>query len=174
MELLQELGGAAGPELELVARSAGQVTAALQFLRLAFGAAGAGDRVSLDGLSRIVRPWFDHQRPVLRWPEAPAELSLREARLLANLLQIAVSVLPRGGEVAVEAAPGRLSVHAAGRSLLIPEPARDWLAGAPGLPLPSPRDLHWLAAARSAAACAMAVQLETADALASLSARGRA
>lgn len=173
VELLQELGAAAGPELDLVARSAGQVTAALQFLRLAFGTAGADDRVSLDGLARTVRPWFDHQRPVLRWPETPADLTLREARLLANLLQIAVSVLPRGGEVAVEAAPGRLSVHAAGRTLLIPDQARDWLTDAPGLPLPSPRDLHWLVAARSAAACGLRLGIETADGFATLTARDR-
>lgn len=170
VELMRELGAGAGPELDLIGGAAGQLSAALAFLRLAFGTAGDAP-AGLPAVQRTVRAWFAHQRPTLRWPDAQGEIAAPRARLLANLLQIAVSALPRGGEVAVETGPGpRLSVHAAGRVLLLPEGAEAVLAGAADAPAASAREIHWTAAVRHARACGARLALTRGDDLLTLSA----
>jgi histidine phosphotransferase ChpT len=152
VELMRELGGPPGPELDLVAESADKLSASLQFLRLAFGAAPAGESAGLAGLRRIAARWFAHQRATLDWPESGGETTRRAARLRLNLLQAAASALPRGGAVRVtERAGGGFSVRAEGPVVAPPEAAELWLADAPEAPAPTPRDVHWLLAGRHAA-----------------------
>lgn len=171
VELMREIGGPPGPELDLVADSADKLSASLQFLRLAFGAAPAGESAGLSGVRRIARRWFAHQRAELDWPDTGADTTRRAARLRLNLLQCAASALPRGGAVRVEErADGGFVVTAEGRTVAPPEAAELWLADAPAAPAPSPRDLHWLLAGRHAREAHAGLALKRAEASLTLSA----
>ncbi|HKK34712.1 MAG TPA: histidine phosphotransferase family protein [Paracoccaceae bacterium] len=151
VELMREIGGPPGPELDLVADSADKLAASLQFLRLAFGPAPAGESAGLAGVRRIARRWFAHQRAELDWPEGDGDSTRRAARLRLNLLQAAASSLPRGGMVTMrERATGGFAVRAEGPVVAAPEPAELWLSDAPAAPPPTPRDVHWLLAGRHA------------------------
>lgn len=153
VELLREApgGGDGAPELDLIGASASNLSATLQFLRAAFGAAQPGERQGLPALQRLARGWFAHQRATLDWPEATGETTRRAGRLTLNLLQCAASCLPRGGTVALRPTPeGGFAVTAEGPTLILPEAAEAWLAARPDAPAPEPRTLHWYLAGRHA------------------------
>lgn len=165
VELLRELDRTAdGAELQLIGSSARMASASLQFLRIAFGAATPGDAMGLAQVQRAARMWFDHQRPDLLWPDAAGETTRAAARLLFNFMQVAVSSLPRGGVVRVEAGDlgpaGRRRIAVIGEAPLI-RPAADaglWLSGGASQEPPSPRDVHYLAAAAHARAAGAPVR----------------
>lgn len=163
VELMQEISpGADGAELQLIGRSAQMASASLQFLRLAFGAAPPDDAMGLPALQRTARLWFGFQRPELVWADAQGETTRASARLLCNFLQIAVSCLPRGGEIAVsvtrdEEGETMLEVTADG-PVVAPSPeAERWLAGRSAETPASPRDAHYLAAAAHARAAGVII-----------------
>ena len=173
VELLTEMGGAAadGPELRLIAASADNLSATLQFLRIAFGAAPVGERQGLPALQRVARAWFAHQRPSLDWPDLPGETTRRAARLRLNLLQAAASCLPRGGEVRVVERPdGGFEVTASGAGLAAPESAESWLSGDVHAPRPQPREVHWVLAGRHAREAGASVELVRGEARLTLAA----
>jgi histidine phosphotransferase ChpT len=160
VELIEEVGPAnAEEELQLVARAAGAASAQLQFLRLAFGAAQAEEAMGWAALRRTALAWAETQRAGLAWPETGGETTRAEARLLCNLLQSAVSALPRGGEIGVEAGPAGLAATARGEGAALSAEAAAWLAGAPAAAAPGPRDIHHLAAAAHAAALGRRVEV---------------
>ncbi|MFO7856429.1 MAG: histidine phosphotransferase family protein [Paracoccaceae bacterium] len=164
VELMREIGGPPGPELDLVADSAEKLGASLQFLRLAFGPAPAGESAGLAGVHRIARRWFAHQRAELDWPDGAGDTTRRAARLRLNLLQAAASSLPRGGVVAMrERESGGFAVRAEGPAVVAPESAELWLTDAPAAPRPTPRDVHWLLAGRHAAEAHAGLALHRTD-----------
>jgi histidine phosphotransferase ChpT len=83
--------------------SAGQALARLQFLRIAFGAAGsAGAELDLTEVGRLVQGLLagskvqvDWQAPHMNWPKD-------WAKLLMNATMLGAECLPRGGDVRVE------------------------------------------------------------------------
>ncbi len=89
--------------LRLVAASAEQAAARLQFARIAFGAAGsAGAELDLAEVGRIMigllkggKVELDWQAQALNWPKD-------WAKLLMNAVLVAADCLPRGGKVMVE------------------------------------------------------------------------
>lgn len=151
VELLREMGAAGGEELELIARSAGMASATLQFLRIAFGAAPPGDAMSCAAVQRAARDWCAFQRAELDWPPQEGETTRAAARMIFNLMQAALSALPRGGVLRVEAPPpagGRrmVIVRAEGAQPRLPEGAAEWLSCAAAPCAPGPREVHFLAA----------------------------
>ncbi|MEO0680222.1 MAG: histidine phosphotransferase family protein [Pseudomonadota bacterium] len=157
LELMREIGGprsAHGAELELIGRSADAAAAVLQLYRLAFGAASPTERTPRAAARRVMARWMVHQRADLDWPDdrGAEDLPRAAARLLCNMVQIGVALLPRGGLVRVEQADdvGALRVRAEGQTGALPENAAAWLDGEAPAPDPSPREVHLALAGRHA------------------------
>src|SRR5882724_9111192 len=89
--------------LRLVAQSAEQAAARLQFCRIAFGAAGsAGAELDLSEMGRIMTGLLKGGKVELNWQAHPANWPKDWAKLLMNAVLAAADCLPRGGRVAVE------------------------------------------------------------------------
>src|SRR5438067_6383774 len=106
--------------LKLVAASAEQAAARLQFARIAFGAAGsAGAELDLTEVSRILFGLLKGGKVELVW-QAPAINWPKDwAKLLMNVVLSAADCLPRRGRVMVDtptdpSAPPRFSIAAQG------------------------------------------------------------
>lgn len=84
--------------LGLLAQSAEQAARRLKFYRIAFGAGGSlGDRIDLGEFKDAVEGQFGGGRVKLDWSTVIGPLGKQSAKLLANLLLVAVSGMPRGG-----------------------------------------------------------------------------
>ncbi len=89
--------------LKLVASSAAQAAARLQFARLAFGAAGsAGAQLDLTEVGRIVEGLVRGSKVEIEWRAAVLNWPKDWAKLLMNATLLAHDCLPRGGRVTVE------------------------------------------------------------------------
>ncbi|MEM1313258.1 MAG: histidine phosphotransferase family protein [Pseudomonadota bacterium] len=168
LELLSELGrgaGTPGAELQLIADSARAASDTLQFYRLAFGAASATEETGAASARRVILGWAAHQKPQAVWTPTVEAMPRAAARLLCNLVQCAVSALPRGGAATVvsDIAGDALAVEARGPTVTLPEAAAAWLSAAPAAPTPSPRDAHFIAAARHAAAIDARIKVSFSD-----------
>lgn len=111
--------------LDLIAKSARQASARLQFARLAFGAAGsAGAQIDTGDAETVARGFIQDDRTTLEWQVPRALLPKNRVKLLLNLLLVAGATIPRGGSIRVEAAgdgeTGGFVVHTAGSHARIP------------------------------------------------------
>src|SRR5262245_51065311 len=89
--------------LRLVAASAEQAAARLQFARIAFGAAGsAGAELDLAEVGRILSGLLKGGKVELVWQAAAVNWPKDWAKLLMNAVVVAADSLPRGGKVHVE------------------------------------------------------------------------
>ncbi|MGQ0742398.1 MAG: histidine phosphotransferase family protein [Alphaproteobacteria bacterium] len=89
--------------LRLVAASAEQAAARLQFARIAFGAAGsAGAELDLTEVARVVSGLLRGGKVELVWRVSQVNWPKDWAKLLMNAALIAADCLPRGGRVTVE------------------------------------------------------------------------
>jgi|SRR5262245_24226169 len=125
--------------LRLVAASAEQAAARLQFARIAFGAAGsAGAELDLAEVGRIMAGLFKGGKVELDWQAQAVNWPKDWAKLIMNTVLVAGDCLPRGGKVSVEtgdaAAPG-FRIRAAGTIARITPEAERALAGEPGTAL---------------------------------------
>lgn len=90
--------------MELIKLSAGQASAKLQFLRLAFGAGGSAPGViSCDELKTLSLGVFDGGKVEINWDVEVDGLSKPAARTLLNLVMLGMQVIPRGGTMLVQA-----------------------------------------------------------------------
>ncbi|WP_454684439.1 histidine phosphotransferase ChpT [Ancylobacter moscoviensis] len=93
--------------LDLIAKSAKQASARLQFARLAFGAAGsAGAQIDTGDAEKVARGFIEDDRTSLEWQVPRVLAPKNKVKLLLNLLIVATSTIPRGGRIAVEATGG--------------------------------------------------------------------
>ena len=89
--------------LRLVAASAEQAAARLQFARIAFGAAGsAGAELDLAEVGRIMAGLLKGGKVELVWRAPALNWPKDWAKLLMNAVLAAADCLPRGGKVTVE------------------------------------------------------------------------
>lgn len=123
--------------LKLVASSAEQAAARLQFARIAFGAAGsAGAELDLMEVGRIVRGLLRGGKVEIDWRAASVNWPKDWAKLLMNASLLATDSLPRGGSVRVETssdptAPSfKVTAHGQGARLM--EDVERSLRGEPG------------------------------------------
>ena len=92
--------------IKLVTMSADQALARIQFMRIAFGAAGsAGAELDLGEIGRLVTGLLEGGKVQLVW-NVP---KLYWAKLLMNATLLAADCLPRGGVVTVETGPDAAS-----------------------------------------------------------------
>ncbi|NNC38787.1 MAG: hypothetical protein HKO02_15120 [Hyphomonadaceae bacterium] len=90
--------------MELIKLSAGQASAKLQFLRLAFGAGGSAPGViSCDELKKLSLNVFDGGKVDIKWNVEVDGLDKPAARVLLNLVMLGMQVIPRGGVMDVQA-----------------------------------------------------------------------
>jgi histidine phosphotransferase ChpT len=146
--------------MALIRKSAFQASAKLQFARLAYGAAGsAGAEIDLRDAERVARDFVQGGKHTLSWDGAPATLPKDKAKLLLNLVALAVSALPRGGTIEVAVGEGAFRVLAKGDAARLPEHAAKLLQGAAGATLDS-HSIQAYYAARVAVAAGMNVRAE--------------
>ncbi|MEW5424309.1 histidine phosphotransferase family protein [Amorphus sp. 3PC139-8] len=90
--------------MQLVEKSARQASAALQLMRLAYGAGGsAGSMIDLADATKLLTHHFEHERADLEI-ELPIAVAPRSAvKVLLNLALFAVRAIPRGGLIRVAA-----------------------------------------------------------------------
>ena len=122
--------------LDLIAKSARQASARLQFARLAFGAAGsAGAQIDTGDAETVARGFIVDDRTRLEWEVPRALLPKNRVKLLLNLLLVAVATIPRGGRIAVSATgegeAGGFRLVTAGSHARIPPHLPQLLAGEP-------------------------------------------
>jgi len=106
MEVLEDERDPAmrGEAIKLVTVSADQALARIQFMRIAFGAAGsAGAELDLGEIGRLVSGLLLGGKIQLTWNVPQLYWGKDWAKLLMNSTLLAADCLPRGGTVTVEA-----------------------------------------------------------------------
>src|SRR6185312_11542751 len=92
--------------IRLVTSSAEQALARIQFMRIAFGAAGsAGAELDLSEIGRLVTGLLAGGKVQLDWNVPRVYWAKDWAKLLMNASLLAADCLPRGGTVTVTVAP---------------------------------------------------------------------
>ncbi|HVV66435.1 MAG TPA: histidine phosphotransferase family protein [Rhizomicrobium sp.] len=110
LEVLEDERDAAmrADALKIVASSASQALARIQFMRIAFGAAGsAGAELDLGEVGRLVEGLFAGSKINLEWNAPHAGWPKDWAKLLMNATLLAADCLPRGGVVRVSVEAGK-------------------------------------------------------------------
>jgi len=89
--------------IKLVTMSADQALARIQFMRIAFGAAGsAGAQIDSGDAETISRGFLEDDKTKLVWNLPRAILPKNRIKLLLNMLLIAGQAIPRGGTITVD------------------------------------------------------------------------
>jgi len=89
--------------LNLIRLSAGQASAKLQYLRIAFGAAGSAPGIiSMEEIKGHVEGMFGSGKANIIWGTDQIGLEKSRARLLLNLIMLAVQAIPRGGDLTIQ------------------------------------------------------------------------
>jgi histidine phosphotransferase ChpT len=129
---------------DLVQKSARQASAKLQFARLAFGASGgAGAEIDMTEAGRCAAALMEREKAELDWQVAASLLPKAQAKLLMNLLLVALNSVARGGRITVNAerqdGETVLRVVAEGDRAKLPAGVKEVIAeGA----MPNPLDAH--------------------------------
>lgn len=153
IELMGEDGSMAEDAMALIVKSSAQASRRLAFFRTAFGLGGAtGPRAVSEGRD-LAAALFDKGRAELDWPPeatrcAEGVVGPLAVKLLLNLVLLGVDCLPRGGAVAVRAAPMGdgvgIAVTAAGEGARLRDGVADAMAADPA---PDALSAHTVAAA---------------------------
>jgi histidine phosphotransferase ChpT len=120
--------------LKIVTSSANQALARLQFMRLAFGAAGsAGAELDLGEVNRLIVGLMPMGRVSLDWDAPHVQWPKDWAKLLMNAVLIAADCMPRGGVVRVEShgegQPPGFKITATGQGARVSEDVERALKG---------------------------------------------
>ncbi len=90
--------------MDLVKTSAGQASDKLKFLRLAFGAGtSAPGVIGTEQIKTLVNDMYGSGKANLLWDVDSEGLDKTHARLLLNLVMIAIQSIPRGGDLTIGA-----------------------------------------------------------------------
>jgi len=120
--------------IRLVTSSAEQALARIQFMRIAFGAAGsAGAELDLAEIGRLITGLLAGGKTSLIWETGAAYWPKDWAKLIMNATLLAADCLPRGGTVTVRigadpAIPG-FRIHAAGTHIRVADDVQRLLRG---------------------------------------------
>jgi len=105
LEVLEDERDAAmrADALRIVTSSAAQALARLQFMRIAFGAAGsAGAELDLGEVGRLIAGLLSGGKITLHWEAPHVNWPKDWAKLVMNAALIAADCLPRGGTLRIE------------------------------------------------------------------------
>jgi histidine phosphotransferase ChpT len=112
MELMELSGAARTPEFDLTADSVQNANAKLNFFRIAFGPATAGE-LSPPEITRTLDEVFNSTRCQIDW-QITDSIDRNDAKRLFLLLQCLSSALPRGGAITVSRTSNRTTLAATG------------------------------------------------------------
>jgi histidine phosphotransferase ChpT len=120
--------------LDLIRKSARNASAKLQFARIAFGAAGsAGSSVDTGYAQQLTEQLVADEKATLNWNTPRLYVEKNRVKLLMNLVVIALSCIPIGGNIDVtmegDAENPVFRVDARGPRPRIPPHLEDMLAG---------------------------------------------
>jgi histidine phosphotransferase ChpT len=119
--------------IRLVTSSAEQALARIQFMRIAFGAAGsAGAELDLSEIGRLITGLLAGGKTTLDWQTGQAYWPKDWAKLVMNATLLAADCLPRGGTVTVKVGAGTtpsFHIHATGTHVRIAEDVERILKG---------------------------------------------
>jgi histidine phosphotransferase ChpT len=88
---------------DLIVKSTKHARAKLEYARVAYGASStAGTDLDTRECERVAKLLFETEKPNLDWQVAPMLLPKHKAKLMMNMLLIALAGVPRGGIVRVE------------------------------------------------------------------------
>lgn len=126
---------------QMIGNAARQAQAKLEYARLAYGASSTqGTEFDTRECARVAQILFDIEKADLDWQIAPMFLPKNKAKLLMNMLLIAVAAVPRGGMVTVsaegEAGAETLLISATSdpeqrQRTLMPQGVEEMVAGTP-------------------------------------------
>jgi histidine phosphotransferase ChpT len=152
LELIGEDEGMRDMAMDLIAKSAAQASAKLQFARIAYGAAGGSPTLDPGEAGRLVAGLFAGERAALDWQWDGPATEREKVKVAMLLAAFAAAAVPRGGTVTVREAGGGVTVTAEGMNVRTPpflevltegaEPA-DPRAVQPLLVARLARDLGW-------------------------------
>lgn len=90
--------------MELIRTSSKQASGKLQYLRLAFGAGGSAPGIiAISEIKSLVDGMYGDSKATIIWKTQLDGLPKDSARLLLNLIMLAVQAIPRGGDLTIEA-----------------------------------------------------------------------
>ena len=92
--------GAFGPELDLIAESAVNATARLQFFRVAFGTAGT-EPLASENLRTLMSDFFGEARLQIKW-HATGDHARSDIQLVLLAIMCCETALPFGGQITVD------------------------------------------------------------------------
>lgn len=176
LELLEMAGGMRGPEAALISDSVAAARARVRLFRLAFGHAGADQRLPMAELREVLaeRESLGRLSVVL---DGTGDLSRGAAQLIVLSAMCLATGLPWGGRVLVCRAETGTQPGAASGWRLVAEAARtrpdpvlwSWLDGGTTGPLPSPGEVHFALLAAAARAQGRQLRWELDDSGAEIS-----
>jgi len=118
--------------LDLIKKSAGQASAKLQFCRLAFGAAGsAGAQIELGDAEKTARGLIEDGKTSIVWNLQRELVPKNRAKLLLNMLMVAVGAIPRGGTLTLDPLGAGYRVTATGLNARLTPATAELLSGSP-------------------------------------------
>lgn len=120
--------------ISLIRESTNNAGAKIDFMRAAFGSITSGNGTALvDELRRISVRFISSQKPNITWEITEAELPRALARILMNLLLVALDSLPRGGEIITKSQKNseiiEISIRASGTKVMLKPQMRQALQG---------------------------------------------
>lgn len=122
-------GGAASPEMQLIGEAVANASARLKFFRIAFGQAGAEQRLGRPEISTILADLARGGRQEFDW-QAEGDQPRREVKPVFLALLCLEAALPWGGRVTITRPDGGWLLQASARRTK-PDPALwAWLDGA--------------------------------------------
>lgn len=107
LELMREFGADDAESMDLVSGSAAQLSARLQYFRVAYGLASGAAR-SVADVRGLAAPWFETEGIALDWPGGEHDaksLDIVGIKVILNTLVMAKECLVREGGVAVTMTP---------------------------------------------------------------------
>ena len=144
LELVEDTGGDLAEEaMEMVGASAKELTARIKFYRIAYGVGGisSNNLAELRGLS-FAFVGEGHSR--FSWPMPPIAPRLEdgEGKLVLNMIALAKSALPRGGDVNVDIDGKELVVRAIGEGAGLPDDLVCTMTTKVEFEVLTPRNIH--------------------------------
>jgi histidine phosphotransferase ChpT len=121
----------------MIRRSIAQITAKIQFARLAFGAAGtSGFEIDLMEAQKVARDYAEaDNKHKVEWSSSIAAMPKNNVKLLLNLVSIAMSAIPRGGAISVNIAGDSdrpdITLRSVGEKARVPAGVIDLINGTP-------------------------------------------
>ena len=107
---------------DLITQSAKAASAKLQFCRMAFGAAGSmGTQLDMGQAGDITALFIGKEKISLKWNAPREQRPKSEVKLILNMVLMAISSIPRGGDIIVDATADSMVVRAIGDRAVIPE-----------------------------------------------------